>query len=442
MIGSVTLIGLTLSLAWTLVEWGGIPILPRLYSLLAIGLLAASYAIFTSTTRRAPAQKAWVIFSIAAIPCYMAFQLIPLPLALLQVLSPARGSLLAALGPVLPSASRATLSVNPPAATVFLFSAIAYLAVYLLVRELTWRFALSPWRTLLPLVFLGMLEAAYGMFQVSTTQDGRSSGTFTNWDHYAGFLEVILPLSIVLGLAFLRHANSGLTISPFKPTLLACATWCCSVMMFVAIVYSLSRTGFIVALLSLFLTVLLCIDLPRLSTKARCISLAVLGLLILSVFVFLPPEQLIERFAGFTSTGKLVLDARPSLWKATCSLISEFPLFGVGYGGFESTFMKYQNVAVALRINFAHNDYLQYLAEFGLVGYSLLILALTGVLIPLFSSIRRAHSPERRLVTIGCICSFVALALHSFFDFNSYVPATAITMAWILGTGSGNAIKL
>jgi O-antigen ligase len=317
---------------------------------------------------------------------------------------------------------------------------VGYVVVFLLIRELSWRFGLRPWQTLLPIICLGGLEAAYGMSQVwQATESPRASGSFSNWDHFSGFLEITLPISVVYGVALMRRSHDRRSDSSARAAA-ACAVWAISALILIAIVYSLCRTGFLAALASLFVVAALCLQAVRLSRFRRWLAIVSLGLITAVLFIVLQPSQLIERFAGLSSGDTFISDARPILWKETCSLISEYPWFGVGSGGFESAFLKHQAVAVTTIVQFAHNDYLQYLADFGFVGLPIIVTALVGILIPLLKPLKNSESQERRLVAIACAGSIVALALHSIADFNSFVPATSITMAWILGAGSANGI--
>ena len=88
----------------------------------------------------------------------------------------------------------------------------------------------------------------------------------------------------------------------------------------------------------------------------------------------------------------------------------------------------------------SHNDYLQYLAELGLIGYGILVAAIVGVLIPVIKGIIHGEDENRRLLLVGCAGSFVAIGLHSFVDFNLYIPANAMILAWIAGVASINGL--
>jgi O-antigen ligase len=109
-------------------------------------------------------------------------------------------------------------------------------------------------------------------------------------------------------------------------------------------------------------------------------------------------------------------------------------------GGYESNFLKFQAIAYASRVRFAHNDYLQALAELGLVGFAILLAGIYGVSAQIFKGIARLVEPDRRLLVIACGASVVAILLHSLVDFNLHIPANAMTLAWIAGVGSINGL--
>jgi O-antigen ligase len=89
------------------------------------------------------------------------------------------------------------------------------------------------------------------------------------------------------------------------------------------------------------------------------------------------------------------------------------------------------------RVPNAHNDYLQGLVELGIVGSLLVGLVLVCILTPIFKGVFKLRDDPRRYILIGCAGSFIAILLHSFVDFNMYVPANAMTLAWIAGLASG-----
>ncbi len=86
---------------------------------------------------------------------------------------------------------------------------------------------------------------------------------------------------------------------------------------------------------------------------------------------------------------------------------------------------QYQAPGITARFYYAHNDYLQYVAELGvpilfIIGYFLIIIFRTGF--------NKLKSPSRQTwgITLGAMTGIVALLLHSFVDFNLHIPANAL----------------
>jgi O-antigen ligase len=152
-----------------------------------------------------------------------------------------------------------------------------------------------------------------------------------------------------------------------------------------------------------------------------------IGVIVVLAFIYLPDEPFVARFSNLWG------DVRFKIWPDTVGLVKAFPLFGCGLGGYKSCFMRFQTVAPMNTVDYAHNDYLQILAEFGLIAF------LAGLLFAarlLRATIRRSiHAPsqDHRLLAIACTASLVAMLLHSFVDFNLYVPANGAVFAWICG---------
>jgi O-antigen ligase len=198
--------------------------------------------------------------------------------------------------------------------------------------------------------------------------------------------------------------------------------------------------GLFVALGSLFVVAALSFGPHLPSENFRTASLTVIAIASLALFVFLPPDQLLARFAEMSASDKLPTDTLLSIWQETLSLIGEFRWFGCGLGGFAATFLKYQGAAADHRVAMAHNDYLQYLAELGLFGFFILLAAVSGVGISLIKGLVRLTDEPRRLLLVACAGSFVAAALQSLVDFNLYIPANAMILAWIAGVASINGL--
>jgi len=152
------------------------------------------------------------------------------------------------------------------------------------------------------------------------------------------------------------------------------------------------------------------------------------SIVVMALFL-LTPESLIERLSQHSSEGRV------ALWRESLGVIREYPLVGCGLGGFESAFQKFKASEGIFLVDYAHNDYIQYLAELGIAGF---LLAATLIVLVMKRSLEIALDPsELRWLGLACFGSIAAILVHSVVDFNLYVPANAAVLAWICGIAAG-----
>ncbi len=415
---------------WT-VDWN--------ISLLLIGVAFAGYWIGLPGREKAPPLRIWIKIPLVLLPCYLAFQLIPLPEGILQLLSPSRLELLLGVQSIDPNLHSAPLAVLPPAATEQLFRYLAYIATFLLLRELCWRFSDHPWVVTSPLIALGALEGGLGMFQLAANwPDGFSRGTLVDRDHYAAMLEMLVPFALMAALAVWRRQDLRYS-SPMGPAIVSSVLLALSALMLVGIVFSLSRMGFLVVLSTIFVLGVLSVG-PRLPSKrSRAISLGVLGVAVVALFIILPPGKLIERFASISSTEQVSADTRLAYWRESLPLIHDYAAFGAGLGSYDSVFRKYQVTTPTLSVDAAHNDYLQFLAELGIVGFAILVALVGGVIWKLLGALFRGGDVDLNYSYLACFGAILAMLLHSIVDFSVQIPANGMIFAWVCGIAASSS---
>jgi O-antigen ligase len=428
-------------LAYVAFEWGGVVRTGRYEYLLLLGLLAMILSLGRARDEWAPLPGGVVRWALALLPAYVLMQVVPLPVSLVRVLSPARAEGVAALDLIGAKVNLTSLSVSPAATFQSFLLVCGYVIIFLLVRQLTWRFDDSGWLAIWPIGAIGALEAGLGLCQYfGGTGEQVRWGTYVNHNHYAGFLEMALPFAVVYPVALLRRARSR-GHSPLAPALAACGVWALAALMFAGIVHSFSRMGFIATLFSLFVMGTLAFGTRQLSwvassRKRQGGAVGLVAALALAGFVFLPPDRLILRFAQLVSTDPTG-GGRAQLWAETIPLIRAYPVFGCGLGGYETAFWRFKVSGPLLTDDFAHNDYLQLLAELGLVGFAIgATLAFSVVRM----AVRRAvgsRDPGTRYFAVACAGALAAILLHSLADFNLYIPANAMLLAWIAGMTAG-----
>lgn len=105
------------------------------------------------------------------------------------------------------------------------------------------------------------------------------------------------------------------------------------------------------------------------------------------------------------------------------TMLSDFPVFGVGLGAFRHVFQTYQSPAVLGLVRHVHNDWLELALQVGLVGFTAFCVPLAAF----FGNRGRRGLFERdgapRFLQGGALAACGALVLHSIVDFPFQIPA-------------------
>ena len=414
---------LAIGLGLTVADTGGRDFGTWDVSLLIAGLTAIGYWLVSRSDSGPPLERPLrcVLF---LLPAYIGLQLVPLPLWLVRILSPARAQLVDMLGTVMPAPRFAALSVAFSTTAAYLLRTIGYTVVFLLVREMTQRsHGWRRWAMFAPLIVIAAGQAALGLSQIAPQSPAH--GTYGNRNHFAGLLEMILPGTVAFGLAI--RGLGGIVVL------------CVATLIFLGIVFSLSKMGFVAALGGLFVMGALGLG-ARLPSRTRWLAIAGLAAIVLLALVALPPDQVVNGIGGVfadDSTG----EGRFPIWADSLHLVAAYPVFGVGLGSYGNAFLKYQTAVVDRTFDHAHNDYLELLADLGVFGFVLL----AGFVFLIFrraaAAAKRRSDGNIRYLGLGCVGGMAAIGLHSLTDYNMYVPANAFVFAWIAGIAAGLPLR-
>lgn len=393
------------------------------------GLLAVLGGFLWSREKTLRSTEGRILTWLAiGLPGWALFQLLPLPDALVNLMSPARGELLRGLVPVLGRRDAfVSLSIVPAATLVHFMLFGAYAVLLLSAREIAIRARKKTWLVVAPLAAAGVAEAALSLLQFTSPGDNQVRGTYVMRNHLAGLLEMALPLVVAYAIARLRGArNQGRDAK--TEALKAAGGFAAAVLMLTAALITLSRGGLMGLLGAALAMAAMSVgrDVPL---RQRITAGALLGVAIFGGLIVLTPEAMLDRFATHSSEG------RTALWGEAVGILRDYPLTGAGMGGFQTAFLKYKVLEGQFIVDYAHNDYLQGIAEMGFVGF-LIPAGLIGLVLK--RSVRiAAEMSDMRWIAVGCLGSVVAILVHSFVDFNLYVPANAAVLAWICGLAAG-----
>jgi hypothetical protein len=423
---------LSLIFAYAVFESGGILDADWDRCMVSLGLLALVYFRFTNKDDLAPPAQWWFRWPPLLLLGFIGLQVVPLPMWLLRVVSPARAGLLQSLARVLPGTASAPISVFPSATLTQFLHVAAYTVVFVMARELAWRTIGRRWLIVAPIVIIAGAEAVFGVLQYdSSTAASVAHGTYVNRNHFAGLLELSLPFAVAYPVATMMARRQR----PFRLAVLASMSVALAALILLGIILSLSRMGFAASLSSLF--VLGCLTLgARASASRRFAAAAAAAAVVIAASVYLAPDPLISRFAeirGTTEVADSISITRPRLWKDAWTLVTDYPLVGCGLGAFGQAFPKYRTFLPQLAVDFVQNDYLQLLAELGGIGFGIAAFGMIFVVLSAARAIFRSADSSKRHLAIACLAALAAILIHSFTDYNLYIPANAMLLAWIAG---------
>ncbi len=315
----------------------------------------------------------------------------------------------------------ARLSVYPYLTKIELLKLAAYLMLFFLAGQ-AFRTA-EQWRALVWfLLVLGFVVAVFGIIQHYTFNGklywvrelrygGGPFGPYVNRNHFAGLMELIVPLG--LGMLVLRGARRD------QLPLVALFT----ILPIGALFLTASRGGIMTFLVQLGLLGMLALA----RTVWRRQLAVITGVLILAgAFVaWLGVGRALERFAEFRS--QEVSEARRLvIIKDSWRIFLDHPLMGTGLGTLESVYPRYESSYDGKVVNHTHNDYVEALADTGVIGG----LCCLAFLVGLFYLVRTNLDSEQglfiRAVHIGALVACVGLLVHSLVDFNLHIPSNAL----------------
>jgi O-antigen ligase len=117
-------------------------------------------------------------------------------------------------------------------------------------------------------------------------------------------------------------------------------------------------------------------------------------------------------------------------------LFKDYLYTGAGVGNFRHAYGKYQDARDRnLYVDYAHNDYAQFLADAGVIGGVLLLAGMGWYLARTFRIWRRREDPFAVCLGIAPFGALFALAIHSFSDFNLHRPANVMVLIAVIAIG-------
>lgn len=290
------------------------------------------------------------------------------------------------------------------------------------------------------LILVGSIEALYGLVQSLGGIDyighyyrglgSQASGTLINKNHFAGLLNMTVPLAVGALFAGFSSRRSKMRLHSEVYAWAWIPLLSCS-FMGLAVLLSRSRGGAVILLGSLIVIALM-LSLKKRKHRGKSLSsVAVWILLITSLGLssWVGLDVLLSRF----DTLDVDLPARMAIYRGSLSLIEENYWGGAGPGMYQWGFRPFQVERTGTLYKHAHNDYLQSAAEWGipaaLVFWGFVLWRLRQAARTFFQSKDR----WRQGIALGCVGAIFSILLHSFIDFNLQIPSNWMIFNIVLG---------
>lgn len=200
-----------------------------------------------------------------------------------------------------------------------------------------------------------------------------------------------------------------------------------------ALYFSLALTGSRGATLGLSMGLVLLVGFAyRRIPRTRLITLLVI---ILAAFVaanFLLKGEVVTRLGTLANLGSA--DAgRFLIWERAWQMLMDAPWWGVGLGTYWLHWPPYRDPLDSSAGFYVHNDYLQIWIETGLPGLLLLLAICVATLVTFIRLLRyRKMDPAGTLESAGLFGGLLAVAVHTFFDFDLYIHPIQLVLGLVL----------
>ena len=325
-----------------------------------------------------------------------------------------------------------SLSLDPYSTRIFVVQLVIYLAFLAAALQFI-NTAGRIKKAVIAILIYGALMAFFGILQkladpgaiygVRPTPQAISFGPLVNQHHFAAFMEMFsgLAFGLLLGGGVMRDKRPVLLIAAMLSVL--------------ALLFTGSRGG----VLSFFGVALFAFAASRIFTvknnatgsfgSSGKLTILAAGAAFLLVVVglasYLGAENSMLRGMGLSSGEADITSGRAHFWHTALDIFLANPIIGAGLNAFGVAYTRFDTQNGLYRVEQAHNDYLQMLADGGIIGF--LITAAFVVL--LFRGALRAIANRRddfsRSAAIGAMAGCFGILIHSFFDFPLRTPANA-----------------
>ena len=237
-------------------------------------------------------------------------------------------------------------------------------------------------------------------------------GPYVNHNHYAGLMEMLVPIPLVLSLTRLASSRSRAAAAAVAAIMVG------------TIFLSGSRGGMLAIVIELLILAVLLIKQKR--GLRTAIGIGVFLVIVVGLLTWVGGGELSKRIATVgPSHSEISSDIRHYINRDGLKMFLKRPVLGWGLGTFPVVYPQFRTFYTNFFVNQAHNDYLQLLVEMGLLGFGVMLWFLVTLYRRAIKKMGDWTSEIGGAVTLACVLGLSGILVHSGVDFNLQIPANA-----------------
>ncbi len=237
-------------------------------------------------------------------------------------------------------------------------------------------------------------------------------GPYVNHNHYAGLMEMLVPIPVVLSLTKLASSRTRATAAAVAAVMVG------------TIFLSGSRGGMLAIFAELFILAVLLVKQKR--GLRTAIGIGVFLAIVVGLLIWVGGGELSKRIATVGSSHPdLSSDVRRNINRDGLRMFLQKPVLGWGLGTFPVVYPQFRTFYTNFFVNQAHNDYLQLLVEMGLLGFGTMVWFLVALYTRAIKKTGEWTNEIGGAVALACVLGLSGILVHSAVDFNLQIPANA-----------------
>lgn len=245
------------------------------------------------------------------------------------------------------------------------------------------------------------------------SEGGWIYGSYVNHNHYAGLMEMLVPIPLVAALFDTipgpRKAVAGGVAAIMAST----------------IFLSGSRGGMVA--IAVEMAILAAFVVRRRKGRALALSLGAFLVLVVGLLAWLGGGALTSRMTSINSEAHAELSGglRLQIDRDGLHMFTRKPFLGWGLGAFPTVYPQYRSFYTDTFVNQAHDDYLQLLVETGALGFATMLWFIVLVFYRAVKKLGNWTKDPNGAVAMAAMLGVTGILVHSFVDFNLQIPANA-----------------